>query len=218
MKNLFNLENPFLQFLTKVGDMILANFLFLLCCMPVVTVGAAMTALHKVTQDIATDSESGLLRTFFRAFRENFKQATTAWLVMLVFFVGMGCNLLLVVTYLNGVPAIICNVFIGIAIALMVLVSTYLYPLMVRYDNTLKEHVLNSSILAIVKLPRTLLMVFVNLLPLFIAYFSMQTLFSTLVFWLTIGFAFSSYISSTLLLPVFREMETNGGQNMQIMT
>ncbi len=218
MKNLFNLDNPFIQFLTKVGDMILANFLFLVCSVPILTMGAAMTALHKVTQDIATDSEAGLIRTFFRAFRENFRQATLCWMLMLVFFVGMGCNLLLTITYLTGLPALIAKVLIGAIAAVMVALSAYVYPLMVRYDNTLKEHALNSGILVIVKLPRTLLMVFVNLLPLIIAYFSMQTFFSTMVFWLTIGFAFSSYITSTLLLPVFREMEDNNGQNMQIMT
>ncbi len=218
MKNLFNLDNPFIQFLTKVGDMILANFLFLVCSVPVLTFGASLTALHKVTQDISLDCEAGLFRTFFRAFRENFRQATLCWLVILLFFLGMGCNYLLVVTYLNGILSLICKVFIFVIVAVMIAVSSYLYPLLVRYDNTVKEHALNAGILTIVKLPRTLLMVFVNLLPLFIAYFSMQTFFSTLVFWLTIGFAFSSYITSTLLLPVFREMEDNGGKNMQIMT
>ncbi len=218
MKNLFNLENPFIQFLARVGDMMLANFLFLLCSIPVVTAGAAVTAMHKITQDIATEKEDGLLRTFFRAFRENFKNATIAWGAMLLFFVGMGCNLLLVITYLTGIPALIAKVFLAALTVTVLAVGAYLFPLMVRYENTLKEHALNALILSVVKLPRTVALVLLNILPILIAYFSMQTFVSTLVFWLCIGFAFCSYISSTLLLPVFQEMETNGGANMQIMT
>ncbi len=218
MKSLFNLDNPFIQFLTKVGDLILVNFLFLICSIPIVTMGAAMTAMHKVTQDIATDHEAGTFRTFFRAFRENFKQSTIAWLAMLVFFVGMACNWLLVLSYLDGTMALLCNVLLGLLCIIVVCVGAYLFPLIVRYENTLREHTINAAILVLVKLPRTLLMVFVNLLPLIVAWFSMQTFFSTLVFWLCIGFAFSSYICSTTLLPVFKEMEKDGGANMQIMT
>ncbi len=217
MKNLFNLDNPFMQFLARVGDLILANFLFLICSVPVLTMGASLTALHKVTLDTATEKESGVFRTFFRAFRENFKQATIAWIAMLVFFLGMACNLLLTVTYLTGNLALICKAFLAVLTVAVLALGAYLYPLMVRYENSLREHALNAGILVIVKLPRTIALVLLNALPLLIAYFSLETFFSTLVFWLVIGFAFTSYITATLLLPVYREMEADGGPNMQIM-
>lgn len=217
MKNLFRLDNPFMQFLARVGDMILANALFLVCSVPIVTIGASLTALHRITQDIAGDKDSGILKPFFRAFRENFRQATIAWLLLLIFLVGMGCNLLLVTSYLSGNAALICRALVGFLSVFLLAVAGYLFPLITRYENNLKSHVINAVILAIVKLPRTIVITFLNILPLLIMYFSMQTFFSTFVFWLIIGFGFTSYITSTLLMPVFQEMEKPGGPNMKIL-
>lgn len=217
MKNLFHLDNPFMQFLARVGDMILANFLFLVCSVPIFTLGASLTALHKITQDIVGDKDSGIFKPFFQAFRENFKQATIAWLLLLVFFVGMGCNLLLIVSYLSGNAAVVCKGLILFLSILILAAAAYLFPLITRYENSLKAHFMNAGILAIVKLPRTVVIVFLNILPVLIMYLSMQTFFSTFVFWLVIGFGFTSYITSTLLMPVFREMETPDGPNMKIM-
>ena len=48
MRDFFNIESPFMQLLTRVGDLIIVNVLFLVCCVPIVTIGAAIAALHKV--------------------------------------------------------------------------------------------------------------------------------------------------------------------------
>ena len=64
MRNLFNLDNPFVQFLARVGDLIIVNVLFLLCCLPVVTAGASVAAMHKVTQAMALDEDNGIVKTF----------------------------------------------------------------------------------------------------------------------------------------------------------
>ena len=218
MKDLFNPDNPFMQFLSRVGEMILANFLFLLCSLPVVTAGAALTALHKVTQNIAEDTDDGVLRTFFRAFRRDWKQATAAWLLMLVFYAGMGCNLLLALSYLQGAALTVCKAIIGVLCVIVLAVGAYLFPLIARYENTLKEHFVNAGVLALVKLPRTLAMAVLNALPLILAYVSMKVFVSTLVFWLTLGFAFVCYIAAWLLMPVFREMEKPGGPYFRPMT
>ena len=77
---------------------------------------------------------------------------------------------------------------------------------------------MNAGVLMIVKLPRTIGMLLMNALPLIIAFISMKVFVNTLVFWLTLGFAFASYIASTLLSPVFKEMEGSDGPNVQLMT
>ena len=93
----------------------------------------------------------------------------------------------------------------------------YIFPLIARYENTLREHFVNAGVLMIVKLPRTLAMVLLNALPAIIAYFSLPLFFKTLIFWLLLGFAFASYIASTLLTPVFRELENPDGPNVGLM-
>lgn len=211
MKNLFNLDNPFLQFLARVGDMILVNFMFLICSLPVVTIGASLTGLYKAAQDICVEEDRSSVKTFFRAFRENFKQATAAWLLALIFFVGMGCNLLLVAAYLTGSAAQVCKWLVYFITFLMLSIVCYLFPLIARYENTLRQHFINACVLAVVKLPRTVLAVVLNTLPLIVAYLSFPTFIRTLVFWLTLGFSMTSYITSILFQPVFTEIEGSGG-------
>ncbi len=207
MKNLFSLDNPFIQFLARVGDMILANFLFLICSLPIITIGAALTGLNKVTQEIAMDESPSLLKSFFGAFKENFRQATAAWLIILVFFLGMICNQLLVSFYCVGVIEQVFRWILYFIMALMVAIAAYVFPLIVRYENSLKQHFINATVLAVVKLPRTLVMVALIALPLVLAYISFPIFFRTLIFWLFLGFGFSSYVSSVLLVPVFRKIE-----------
>ena len=207
MNNLFSLENPLMRFLARVFDMIVSNALFLICCVPVVTAGAAIAALNKVTQGIVLDRDFGTIRLFFRAFRENFKQATAAFLVLLLIFLSLACNTLLVMIYLTGTLAVVLKGVLFVLAVLVLAVAVYLFPLMTRYDNALREHVKNAMILAVAKLPRTVVMVLVTSLPVLVPYFSLPTFFQTLPFFFIIGFAFMSYVSSQLLVPVFRELE-----------
>lgn len=210
MKNLFSPENPLMQFLSRVGDMILANLLFLVCCIPVVTIGASLTALNRVTQSIALREDGGVVKPFFRSFSENFRQATPVWVILLIFFICMGLNLLLAVSYLTGKLLLLCKWALGMLTVWILAVACYYFHLLARYENTVRQHLTNAMILAVVKLPRTIGLAVLALLPVLLAYLSMEVFVSTLVFWLLLGFAFSSYLSAALLAPVFRQMEQNG--------
>ena len=214
MRNLFNLDNPFVQFLARVGDLIIVNVLFLVCCLPVVTVGASLAAMQKVTQAMALDEDNGIVKTFFRGFRENFKQATLLWLMMLVFGVSMLCNYLLITGFIAGTLATVLKCVLVVFSVLVLVMAVYMFPLMARYQNSLREHAANALILAVVKLPRTVALLVLCALPVVIAVISIQTFLQTLIFWLAVGFGFVSYMSSILLKPVFAELE-NG--NVQLM-
>lgn len=218
MKSIFDLDTPLMRFLTKVGEMIIVNVLFLVCCLPVVTAGASIAALCKISQDIILDEGYGIVRTFFRAFRENFKQATIAWIVILVVMVALGANWMLVFTFLNGTTLrSLLNGLLGVLAVVVISIAVYLFPLLTRYQNTLKDHVMNAMILSVVKLLRTVVMVLMTLAPVLIAWYSLQMFVYTLVFWIVIGFAFVNYMGTQLLLPVFREMEKNNGKDMKIL-
>ena len=215
MRDFFNIESPFMQLLTRVGDLIIVNALYLVCCVPIVTIGAATAALHKVAQAIVYDTDNGIFKTFFRAFRDNFKQATALWLMMLFFAAAMGCNYMLISGFVAGTLATVLKGALVVAIGLVLVMAAYMFPLMVRYTNTLRELATNALILAVVKLPRTLGLMILWAMPVVIAVISMQTFLQTLVFWLTVGFGFVGYMSGVLLKPVFAELETGKVQVMK---
>lgn len=217
MRDFFNIESPFMQLLTRVGDLIIANFLFLVCCVPLVTAGASAAALQKVTQAIALEEDNGIIKTFFRAFRDNFKQATGVWLMIAFFAAATVCNYFLILGFTDGMAATMLKGVLVLAAVVVLSMAAYLFPLMVRYTNTVRQHAVNALILSIVKLPRTVALVLLCGMPILILSLSFETFVSTLVFWLTVGFAFTSYLSSVLLKSVFRELEDTTGPGVQIM-
>ncbi|MFR8872680.1 MAG: DUF624 domain-containing protein [Oscillospiraceae bacterium] len=104
MKNFFRLDNPVFQFLSTLADMVLVDVLCILFCLPVVTAGASIAATYKVVLDISRDSCGGIWNTFFRAFRENFKQATIVWLITLLIAASLICDFMLIRFFYSGSP------------------------------------------------------------------------------------------------------------------
>ena len=81
--NLLNEDNVVHVFLNKLGDIVIANLLFILCSIPVITIGPALTALYHCMMRTVKGNNNGTTRTFFRAFKENFKQSLIVWLLIL---------------------------------------------------------------------------------------------------------------------------------------
>lgn len=200
-------DNPFIQLLTRVGEMMLANFLFIICSLPVVTVGAAAAGMNKVVQNIVLDSEGGVAKTFFQAFRENFRQATVLWLAEVVIVAAAASYWLIIASFCPAGLAPVLNFILLVVVLLLLCVAVYLIPLMVRYENGLKQHLKNAVLLSVVKLPRTVGMVLLALIMPAIFYISVPLFIQTLFFWLMIGFSFISYMSHLLLKPVFKQLE-----------
>ena len=207
MAKTLRMENPVMLFMEKVFNMMLANILFLLCSIPVITMGAALAGMIQVVQDQIYHEEQPVIRRFFQSFRDNFRQSTLAFLMLAVFLAGMVCNALLVLTYLRGFVAQICYIILGVLTALVICIMSYLFPMIVRYQNTMKDHLNNSLILTVVKFPRTILMFFLNILFFAVPFFSFKMFLATMVFWLIIGFSFIAYTDTRILVPVFRQME-----------
>ena len=76
---IFSLENPIWKFIGNLADFFLLSCLWYLCCLPVVTAGAATTALYYVTLKMARGQEGQLIPAFFHSFKQNLKQATALW-------------------------------------------------------------------------------------------------------------------------------------------
>ena len=81
---LFSMDGKFLETFNKITDLVTLNILWLLCCIPIITIGASTSALYQVTLQIAENRDSYITKEFFKAFRENFRQATIVWLAGIV--------------------------------------------------------------------------------------------------------------------------------------
>jgi uncharacterized membrane protein YesL len=129
-------------------------------------------------------------------------------LVVLVVAVSLFCDYLLIITFFSGSEAVKWMLLLLAVLAVLVIcVAAYMFPLLVRYENTLRNHLTNSVILAVIKLPRTLGMLALIGLPLIILTLDLNVFVQTLIFWIFIGFAFTTYMQTTLLKGVFAELE-----------
>ena len=71
---IFSMDNPFFQFIGKLVDLVWLNILTLVCCLPVFTAGAALSAMYSVLIKMALKEEGVITKPFFRAFKENLKK------------------------------------------------------------------------------------------------------------------------------------------------
>ena len=207
MKKLFDMNNPVFRFMGRVADLIMLNALFLVCSLPLVTVGASLTAMIRVIQGIQADSEPGMAKGFFRSFRQNFRQATVVWLVLVILAAVMVYNFFLISANFTGTFALAMKVVMGAVTIVLLAAAGYIFPLIARYENTLKQHMLNALILAVAKLPRTLCILALNVLPFALAYFSMRAFLYSIAIWILGGFAILSWLDCWLLRPVLRQLE-----------
>ena len=125
MSKIFDLDSPFMRVLNRVADLMILNFLMIICCIPIITIGAACTGMHYVLLKIVRGEEGYLVRGFFKSFKQNFRQATILWLIMLL-VIAVYIGDFLIFTY-SGVkfPTILVIAILGLALVL----------LMVEYDK-----------------------------------------------------------------------------------
>lgn len=204
--NLFDPDSPLMEALSFIGRLILVNICFLLCCIPVVTIGAACTALYTVTLAQAENRElTSALGTFFAAFKRNFVQATVLWLIML----GFGALLFFDFRALTAGPFEgnrLMSILFMIGAICYVPTLTFLFPVQAKFDNTVFNTLKNSLALGFAKFPQMLFMAALHFLPLIFLYFSQVFFFRTLILWIIIAFAATAQINSYLLRRIFRKL------------
>ena len=196
-----NLDGAILSALTRIFDVLVTTVLFLLCCLPVITIGAALSSMYTTMIRIAGDVCSGPVRCFFGAFKDNFKQSTMFWVpVALVGIVvaadivvcwGFEMNATLILAIMQGLT-IFCT-------CLYLAMSTYLFAGIAVYHVTWKQAFTNALQWTMKKLPATgglVLLSVAMILSVFILwYFSFPVI------------ALCLYLQGKILLHVFGLVE-----------
>ena len=202
MGKIFDMDSPVMRGLNRVADLMILNFLMIICCIPIITAGAAFTAMHYVLLKIVRGEEGYLIRGFFKSFKTNFKQATLIWLMMLlVVAVYVGDSLIFNYSSLEFPKALVIAVVIVAMLLLMM--AVYVFPLQARFENSIKNTLKNALILAFVNLPRTILMMVCYAIPLVIAYLSDYALIFVFMF----GISAPTYAAVCLYSGIFKKLE-----------
>ena len=92
MKNIFGEEGLVYKTVNKIVDLILLNVVYMATCIPVLTVGAASTALYTVTLKMCKNEEGYIIKEYWKAFKSNIKKSTIIWCVFLSIFLVLGID------------------------------------------------------------------------------------------------------------------------------
>ena len=201
MGGLFNYDGPLVSFLNRLADLVILNIVFLICCIPVFTIGASLTALSSMTMKMARKEEGYIARGFFKAFKENFRQATVIWLILLILGTIFGMDFWIMrAAVITGPLLPIFQGVLTLMFAIFFFEFLYVFPVLARFDNTIKNTMKNAVLMSIRHLPWTVVLVVVAGASGVIGY--MFLAYAIPVFCL-LGFSVISLISAYVFNKVF---------------
>lgn len=202
MGAIFSLDNPVWSFMGKVADLVILNIIAIICSIPIFTIGATWTAMYFVTIRIVRKEEGYVIRDFFRSFKENFKQSTIIWLIALMIGAIILVDILIYRMMPDKIPQIIIIV-VSILAFLMLGTTVYVFPLLSRFHNTIKNTIKNAFILSVANIPYTIFFIILLMLPFVLLDFVIEA--APLIF--AMGFSLPAYISSIMFVRIFRKLE-----------
>lgn len=194
MGNLFNLDNPIWRFMGKLVDVFILTMLWFICCIPIFTIGPASTAVYYVTLKLVRDEESYTVRSFFKSFKENFKQGVAIGLIMTFLGIFFVYDIYAYFTMGNQVTTLLGIAFLGIFL-LYLFTLTYVYPLQAKFYNSIFRTMRNALFMSVKHLFRSLLMVAIAVIVIVGVLF-----FPPL---LLLSFGLIAFLQSYLLVRIF---------------
>lgn len=205
MSKIFDMDSPLFRGLSKLADIMILNIIFIICCIPIVTIGASITAMSYVTLKMKDGEEGYIIRSFFKSFKQNFKQATIIWLILLFLAVFMVVDFLIIGS-MEGTMAMTMKVLVGMGGLILLMVFIYVFPLQARFYNSIKATIQNAILLSIANFPKTFCMMAVMIAAVLVTLINGYTLWYGLLVWILVGFALISWINSHFIYGIFKKL------------
>lgn len=204
MDRIFNLDNKLMQFLSKVEQLMRLNMLTLLCCIPIVTIGASFTAMHSVLLKFYRKKEPYIGKAFFKAFKDNFKQATIIWILYFVIGIFLGLDFYFLKTLEMEINPVYMYVLYIITAGFLFSLQ-WVFVLLSRYENTVKGTIKNSLVTGIVYFYYSIAMLVLFLMPVILCMLSLNNLFWVLL----LGISLPGFLQTFFYEKVFRRYEND---------
>lgn len=196
--NIFGVDSGLMRAVSKFTDCIILSIMFIISCIPIITIGTALSAIYHASFKAIRQDRGYVIRDYMETFRDNFKKTTPVWLVVMVIGAVIVLDIYAVGVYVpkESPLSVFSAVFFAVFIMWFVWVS-YLFPYMSRFENTGKQSMKNAALMALAHLPSTILMLILAAVVAVMMYIAIFTIF--------IFPAFHAMIQSFILERVFRK-------------
>lgn len=165
------IDNPVFRAVGKILEVLGISLLWLILCIPIVTAGAATTALYYTVNKTIKHNRGYAIRGFFSAFVSNFKQSTIVWLFFFVWLAILGVDCYYMYSFaVMGEAMGKLRIAVYVLTILVIAWSLYVFPYIARFENTTKEVFKNTLIIAVANAPSTILLTGLFTLQCYIIY------------------------------------------------
>lgn len=154
-----------MAFLGKACEYMIVSLLCLVCCLPIVTIGAAFTAQYYVGMKLVRGEDTPFFRAYFRSFRDNFKQATVIWLAELVIGSFLAWDWYLIINNGGENYNMVLKVLLLILTVFFIMASIAVFALIARFEMSVKEAIKGAVAYTYVNVPRMLLILLLTAFP-----------------------------------------------------
>ena len=182
----------------QIADLVMLNLLFVISCIPVLTIGTALISLFGTVFERMENPDTYIWKSYRNVFKKNLKQGILLWLIILAALALLYADM----TIINSVkPAMsgILMVILGIFMLLVVLMAIYAFPLQAKYPAGIKRLLQNSLFISMAYLPYSLLMLGMFLVCAIITFWSTNLLQEMLFIWLLCGFSAMACLQAKII-------------------
>ena len=198
---LFSPDSKFMRAMSTLGDLLVLNLVFLVCCVPLVTIGPAVAALYTAAFRIVRDTGGRPVKMFFQAFRQNLRRGIGLWLLLLLVGAAVALDIWLFATFAGALRFLV--VPFGILLVLVLFTAGYAFPLLSQFDDTVKGTIKNALFLSVGYLPRTIAITVLNVFPFALLLWNTLLFLECGFIWVFLYFAAAACLNAKLLEKVF---------------
>ena len=204
MRYLLNPDSPVMSFWKKLTDFVILNVLWAVGCLPVITIGASTAAMHRCVMQQQIHGDISAFKDFWKAYRQNFNQATGLFLVEAVVI----CIFLMdiqIVWRMETQTGVMNVIWIIMLFVLLIPALSVLLPLQAQFENSFFATLKKAWLMAMLHLPAALLVTLINGIPLLMSVFMPRLFLKSLMLWFLFGRVLLACLGDFILLRVFQK-------------
>lgn len=210
-----NIKTNIFQKLEKFGDLFIINILFIITSIPIFTIGAATTAMYSFTTKLVKDQEGPVWKSYWSAFKKNFKPATKVWLVIMAILAAMYVEYVLSYS-MTGLGYALMLGLMALEAVFLSFTLPMLFPMVARYENTTGNYIKNSFLISVANIGSWFYLFFIWVLPIALYASNNKILYYSWVLWLLILIGVLAYASSMVVNKLYDKIENKDESDAEV--
>ena len=190
----------------QIADLVMLNLLFVISCIPVITIGTAIISLLGTVFERMENPDTYIWKSYRNAFKRNLKQGILLWLIILAVLTLLHTDMVIINSVKPAMSGILM-VMLGIFMVLVVLMAIYAFPLQAKHPAGIKMLLRNSFFISMAYLPYSLLMLGIFLVCVVITFWSANLLQEMLFIWLLGGFSAMAYLQAKIINVLLEKIQ-----------